>query len=322
MGRVEISPVPSSDGRSRLRVLRWLPDTEKPLAVVQIAHGVTEHIGRYDAFAQFLADRGYVAAGNSHIGHGAEADETCSLGIFPKNGWDCAVRDLKAVHDLLRRLYPHAKHFLLGHSMGSFLARTFMIDYPELLSGCIVLGSGQQVKPLLLLGRALAAVQTRLFGRDRPFVGLNRLCFKAYNRRISPLYTPCDWLSRDKSEVGRFIDDEISGFVLTHGLFSQLLHGISYVGRRENVRKMRRDIPILLASGEEDPVGDYGHGVRRVYRLWQRAGLSGVTLRLYPGARHELLSETTRQSVWEDIYDWMESVRRQEANGGSGTGRL
>ena len=162
----------STDKRSRLHVLKWLPDSGEVKAVLQLAHGIAEHVERYDEFACFMAESGFAVVGNSHLGHGRSAAQPCDRGFFAmKNGWFTAVDDMKILYDTVRREYPALPYFLLGHSMGSFMARTFLIRYPELLTGCVLSGTGQQARALLDLGLAVAVCEKTLFGARKKALG-------------------------------------------------------------------------------------------------------------------------------------------------------
>jgi alpha-beta hydrolase superfamily lysophospholipase len=305
MSRLDEFYLSSTDGRSKLHVMRWLPDDGHIRAVLQLAHGIAEHIGRYDAFARFMANNGFAVVGNSHLGHGQSASET-DRGFFADNrGWDTVVEDLYLLYETTKTQYPGKPYFLLGHSMGSFLTRTFLIRYPGTLTGCIISGTGQQANALLNAGLALAAIERRLFGARRQSARLNLLCFGAYNRRIPNHRTPNDWLTRDSELVDKFTADDACGWVPTVGIFADLLGGIKFIGSKKNIAKMQKDLPILFISGREDPVGDYGVGVEKVYRLFKEAGIKDVTLKLYDGGRHEMLNETNREEVYNDVLAWI-----------------
>lgn len=298
----------STDKKNRLHIMEWLPDDKNVKAVLQIAHGITEHIGRYDTFARFMANNGFAVIGNSHLGHGQSASEEKDLGYFTDTGgWDTAVRDIYLLYERERGKYPEIPYFLLGHSMGSFLTRTFLIKYQNILSGCIISGTGQQTGCLINTGLIMAGIEKKLFGPRKQSARLNLLCFGAYNRRVVRRRTPCDWLTRDGEIVDRFIADDTCGFVPTIGLFSDLLGGIKFVGKRKNISKMQKDLPILFISGDQDPVGDYGKGVTKVLNLFSNAGVTDVTLKMYKGARHEVLNEIIRQEVFNDILEWINS---------------
>ncbi|NLA87252.1 MAG: alpha/beta hydrolase [Clostridiales bacterium] len=296
----------STDKISRLHVCRWLPDDKNVKAVLQLSHGIMEHIGRFDTFARFIANNGFAVVGNSILGHGKSASDEPDIGfIAEKDGWNLAVRDMRLLWENTSSQYPGQPYFLLGHSMSSFLARTFLIRYQSILTGCILSGTGQQASALLNAGLIAAGTERLLFGPRHKSAHLNHLCFGVYNRRIPCCRTPSDWLTRDHGVVERYMADAVCGFVPSVGLFADMLGGLKYVGRKKNIAKMRKDLPVLLISGAEDPVGDYGIGVKKVYKLFRDAGMSDVTLKLYEGARHEVLNETNKEDVWQDVLGWM-----------------
>ncbi len=232
-------------------------------------------------------------------------DESCRRVFAEKDGWGIAVEDMRALCDKVSAEYPGLAYFLLGHSMGSFLARTFVIRFPELLEGCVLSGTGQQPAPLIRIGLAAAGIEKALFGAGKPSVRLNRLSFGAYNRRIPHHRTPHDWLSRDVEIVDLYEADDACGFVPGAGMFADMLTGIRFIGKKKNIAAMRKTLPVLLISGEEDPVGDYGKGPKKVYDLFASAGLRDVTLKLYEGARHEVLNELNRREVFSDVLRWL-----------------
>jgi alpha-beta hydrolase superfamily lysophospholipase len=297
----------STDEKSRLHAMLWLPDDGTVRAVIQLSHGIAEHIARYDAFARFMADNGFLVAGNSLQGHGLSAAGETGRRVFAdKNGWDIAVNDMRALYEKESAEYPGLPYFLLGHSMGSFLARTFIIRFPELLTGCVLSGTGQQPGLLIHVGLAAAGLEKALFGAGCPSVRLNRLSFGAYNRRIPHHRTPHDWLSRDAEIVDLYEADDACGFVPSAGMFSDMLGGIRFIGKKKNIGRMRKSLPVLMISGVEDPVGDYGKGPKKVRDLFEAAGLPDVTLKLYEGARHEVLNELNRREVFQDILRWLQ----------------
>lgn len=298
----------STDKTSRLHVCEWLPDDGHIRAVLQLAHGIAEHIGRYDAFARFMANAGFAVIGHSHLGHGKSAPEEKDKGYFTdQEGWETTVRDMRAVYDWTRAKYPNLPYFLLGHSMGSFLTRTFLIRYQNILTGCIISGTGQQSDLLINGGLAVAGFEKLLHGARYRSARLNILSFGAYNKRIPNHRTPCDWLSRDSEIVDKYVADDECGWIPSIGMFRDMLGGIKFIGKKKNADKMQKDLPILFISGTEDPVGDYSAGPKKVHALFKEVGMSDVTLKLYDGARHEVLNETNRQEVWQDVLDWIGS---------------
>lgn len=296
----------SSDKKSKLHVMEWLPDDRNVKAVLQLAHGIAEHIARYDPFARFMANNGFAVVGNSHLGHGQSAPDECDQGFFTeKDGWETAVNDMHLVYENAHAKYPSLPYFLLGHSMGSFMTRTFLIKYQNILTGCIISGTGQQPPFLLNAGLTVAGAEKLLYGPKKRSAQLNTLSFGTYNKRIVNHRTPSDWLTRDCEIVDQYIADDACGWVPSIGMFTDMLGGIKFIGKKKNIAKMQKDLPILFISGKEDPVGNYGKGPEKVLRMFKDAGLTDLKLNLYEGARHEVLNETNKQEVYQDILDWM-----------------
>ena len=225
----------------------------------------------------------------------------------PKGSWSWVVEDLYARRELAGRRYPGLPVFLLGHSMGSFLARTYLIRYPGTVAGAVLMGTGQMPPAVVAAARALAAKEARKAGDARPSPLVNRLAFEAYNRKFAPNRTAYDWLSVRTENVDDYLADPLCGGDPTIGLFREMLGGIAYIEKRENLKRMNRNTPVLFLSGQDDPVGDMGKGVRRAYRSFRRAGVRDVEMKLYPGARHEILNEACGETVCADVYRWLEA---------------
>ena len=296
---------PSSDGKNEIRVREWRPDGAVK-GSVQIAHGIAEYGPRYDGFCRFLAENGFAAAVNDHLGHGRTVRSREDLGFFAEEGgWELAVRDLHALHRRLLAEFPAKPAFLFGHSMGSFLTRTYLIGQPRELSGAIICGTGQQPGPIVAGGKLMAELEIRRNGARSRSDRLNALAFSSYNKGFEGR-TPSDWLSRDPGIVDRYVEDPLCGFVPTAALFRDMMGGIRFISRQANVERMRKDLPVLFISGEKDPVGEYGKGVKRAFAAFRRAGMKDVTLKLYPDCRHELLNELNKDEVMADVLAWIE----------------
>ena len=298
---------PSADGKTGIHAVDWVPETA-PRGVLLISHGVSEHILRYEPFAAFLTEHGFAVCGHDHLGHGLSVAEGAPRLYFgPRGSWDDVVRDLYARRELAGKRFPGVPVFLLGHSMGSFLARTYLIRYPGTVAGAILMGTGQMAPAVLAAARLMAAEEARRVGEDHASPLVTKLAFETYNRRFAPNRTAFDWLAANEESVDRYIADPLCGGDTTTGLFREMLFGIAYVAKRENLRKMNLNTPVLFLSGEDDPVGDMGKGVRRAYAAFRRAGVRDAELKLYPGLRHEILNEADRETVYRDILDWLES---------------
>ena len=297
----------SSDGKTRLHGIAWIPEDVTPVAVLQIVHGVAEYVGRYDDFARFLNRRGIIVVGHDHLGHGLSLPEGGTPVYFGDgNTWNTPVDDIYVLHTKLKEQYPHLPLLLMGHSMGSFLSRTYLIRYPGTVKAAILMGTGWQSAAALTGGLALAGMLKR---RNAAATNdtVTELAFGAYNKTFKPNRTDYDWLSADEENVDAYMADPLCGQDATVGLFYEMLNGIRFNQRRGNLERMDKTMPILLISGEDDPVGGMGAGVRQTYAEFKRTGITDCTLKLYPGLRHELLNEKAhRDEVYQDIWSWME----------------
>ena len=298
---------PSSNEKTNIRARRCLPDGQAR-AVVQIAHGIAEHIERYDDFAAFLAENGFAVFGADHLGHGKSVNSSDELGFFAESGgWDMAVRDMDKLHDLAKEEFPGLPYFLFGHSMGSFLARTYIIRFRSGLDGVILSGTGQQPKALVLGGKIMGKREIKKHGATYKSKMLNDLAFGSYNKGFETPRTVSDWISRDVEAVDKYIEDPLCGYVPSAGLFHDMMCGIEFITNPRNVRRMNPELPVYFMSGDADPVGENGRGVMRAYRSFLDAGMKDVSLKLYHEGRHEMLNELNRDEVYKDILSWLES---------------
>lgn len=301
----------SSDGHTRLHGVQWAPADREPIAVLQIAHGVAEHILRYDGFARYLNEQGILVAGHDHLGHGKSLPEGAVPVYFGDGAtWETVVDDIHLLHQRLREQYPRLPILLMGHSMGSFLSRTYLIRYPGTVDAAIIMGTGWQPEMTIRGGLLLAGAIARIKGPDATSKLVTNMAFGAYNKAFGDKpRTPNDWLSADTDNVDRYMADPMCGAEATVDLFRQMLRGLRFNQTPRNIDKMDKDAPILLIAGQSDPVGDMGAGVRRTHDAFKRAGIKDVTLKLYPGLRHEILNEAAMQdTVYGDIRAWMARV--------------
>lgn len=267
----------------------WLPETE-PKLILHIAHGMTEHIGRYDTLAQALCDEGMAVAGFDLRGHGENPCETGSPS-FGQGGWDAALEDMHLFYQLLDARFPGLPHVLMGFSLGSFLTRDYMNHYNDEIAGTIILGSGQQPGAVMAVMKAVAKTQIRKAGFDHTTPLVEKLSFENYNNKFKPNRTNVDWLCADEAQVDAFKADPLNRGAISSGLFWQLLDSMKRTGGRHAYDKWPKDVPVLLISGGDDPVGDQGRGVEKIASAMKKAGLSHVEMLLFPGARHDLLHE-------------------------------
>ena len=300
----------SRDGKSKLHAVRYMPDSDTDIrCVVQIVHGMAEYIERYEEFAEFLTERGCVVTGEDHMGHGKSVGKSGKYGYFcEQDPATVLVRDVHRLKKTTQALYPEVPYIIMGHSMGSFITRNYMFRYGTGISAAVIMGTGMQSPALLKVSKAAAGVQ-KLFCGPKHVSGLiDKLAFGSYNKRIQNLATSFDWLSRDAERVDKYISDPLCGFVFTVNGFSTLFDLISRLNKQENLERIPSALPVLMVSGDADPVGDYGRGVQKAYESLQNAGLENITLKLYEGGRHELLNETNRDEVMQDVFRWIEET--------------
>ena len=296
---------PSADGKTGIHAVEWLPEG-RPRAVLQVSHGVAEYVLRYEPLAEYLTARGFAVAGHDHLGHGGSvAPGGARLYFGPKGSWNWVVDDLYTRYNLLKKQFPDIPLFLLGHSMGSFLARTYLIRYPGTVDGAVIMGTGQMSPALVAAGRAVAALERRRVGEDQASPTVDRLAFGAYNKQFAPNRTGFDWLSLNPENVDRYIADPLCGGSASIGLFREMLGGLRFIAKPGNLKKMNANTPVLFLSGAMDPVGEGGRGVRRAYRSFLKAGARDLSIQLYPELRHEILNEACREDVCHDLYLWL-----------------
>ncbi len=290
-------------------VYKWSPeDVSEAKGAVQIAHGMAEHGGRYEEFAERLVDLNYVVYANDHRGHGKTAGDIDNLGHFAdENGWKLVVEDMQNLTDRIKENHPELPIFLFGHSMGSLLSRDFISKYGDELKGVILSGTSGDPGPLSSIMITIAKIKSFFGAKDSECTFLNNLIFGQYNNNFNPTRTDFDWLTRDDSEVDRYMEDPYCGNPASAQFFIDLFTGLEKVNRMENVEKVPKDLPILLISGSKDPVGDFEDGVREAHDLFKEAGVKDLSYKFYEGARHELLNETNKDEVIQDVIEWLEN---------------
>lgn len=296
----------SRDGEHKIYAVKWVPETEKPVCIIQIVHGMAEHINRYDAFAKYLANKGILVVGDDHLGHGKTVNPGEPYGYFCKE--DAAtvlVRDEHRLKKLMQEQYVGIPYIILGHSMGSYITRNYLMRYGSGIDGAILLGTGMQPKAAVMAASVVATVQGLFCGAKHVCKLLDKMVFSSYNKRIKDQQTNMDWLSANRANVQNYLEDPLCGFIFTANGFRTLFKLIENLYDDEKLKAVPKNLPVLLASGAEDPMGDYGTSVEQVYRSYQESGMENVQLKLYPGDRHEILNEADREDVYGDIYRWI-----------------
>ena len=296
-----------SGSGARLHGCRWTPDSQVR-AVLQIVHGIAEYVERYDGFANFLNRQGILVVAEDHMGHGKSISQECPQGYFA-GGWQTAVDDTYRLTRDTMAEFRDVPFILFGHSMGSFMARTILAKYPDSgITAAVICGTGWQPAPVLAAGKAACALLCRAKGERAPSPLLQAMAFGTYNRKVEHPRTPYDWISRDNSVVNAYKADPLCGFTPTAGLMRDMMEGIAYIQREENLAKMGKAIPVLFIAGGDDPVGSYGAGVRTAAEAFRKAGMERVDVRIYPLCRHELLNEINREEIMDDVSRWIDGV--------------
>lgn len=297
----------SSTGKNKIHARMCVPDAE-PRAIVQIIHGIAEYIDRYDEFMSFLAENGIIAVGTDHLGHGKSIENEEQTGFFAyENGWDYVVRDEEVLRLAMHENYPELPIIVFGHSMGSFMTRTLLIRYPDAFNAAIISGTGNQGAALVNGGLFMGNLVTGLKGAHHYSKFLNNLAFGSYNKIYENPKTEYDWLSRDEANVQKYIDDPLCGFIPSCSLFRDMMTGVKFITNKKNLTAMNKDMPVYFMSGDMDPVGECGKGVQKAYNNFLDAGMKDVSIKLYPGGRHEMLNEINKDEVYADILAWLGS---------------
>ena len=301
---------PSKDGNTEIHTIEWKPEGEVK-AVLQICHGMVEYIRRYDEFARFLCDRGYYVVGNDHLGHGKSVQAKSEYGFFnEKYGNACVLGDMHTLCQRTARKYPGVPYFMLGHSMGSSLLRQYIQMYGNGLSGAVLMGvTSDQKKAALLFGKRLCRVMAAFRGWHYRSKMVDKMVVGPYYKKFKPAHTRADWITSDREQLDAYVSDPLCSFMFTVNAYYNVFSGMIGMQRKESVYMIPKGLPILFMSGAEDPVGDFGKGVRKIYEKYRAAGIRDVTLRLYTGDRHEILNETDRDQVYADLLEWFEKHR-------------
>ena len=278
---------------------------KKPKAVIQIAHGMAETAQRYETFAKVLTKNGYIVYINDHRGHGKTAKIIENVGhLAEKEGFRCLVEDMYTLTNIIKKENEDLPIYLFGHSMGSFASQRYIMDYSNNLSGLILCGSNGKQGIILNLAHLIINHEIKKYGRRFKSNKINNLIFGGEIIRRNEK-TKFDWLSRDKEQVEKYINDPFCGVVCSCGFFYDLVQWLKEIEDKENLKKLPLDIPIYIISGDKDPIGKNGKGVLRLRDRYIKLGVKDVTCKLYKDGRHELLNEINREEVFEDIICWL-----------------
>lgn len=296
--------VPSKSGVANVFARCWMP-ADGPKAIFQIVHGMAEHGERYEDFANYLCSMGFAVLVNDHVGHGKSIKNDSDLGYFGESGgWDALVEDERTLTEMIKAEYPELPVIFFGHSMGSFIAREYIRRYgrDERIKAAIFCGSSGK-NPASSVAIILAGTIAKAKGSKHRSKFINNIVFGPYNKKTESR-TAFDWLSTDTAQVDKYIADKYCGFLFTAAGYKDLFTILTKVSGKDWYKEVYDEIPILIVSGEDDPVGAYGNGVKQVYNDLKQAGKKDVTLKLYPKMRHEILNEVENKLVYADIAAW------------------
>lgn len=310
----------SRDNASTVRALMWEPDEvasggEAPRGLVQIVHGMSEHVERYEGFASFLCEQGFAVCANDHIGHGKSVSSAEDLGHMPLEvGEDVLVADVQTLRELaLERLSQRCDmrvsgipYVIFGHSMGSFITRVFLTRHAFGVRAAVLCGTGHQPRPLSTAGKALTSSLAKKHGERYVSELVDVMGAGGYGRAIKDAETDLDWIATDPEVVAEYQRDPLCGQKFTVGAYHVLTSLVSDATDLRLARRVPHALPLLFVSGDQDPVGECGAGVHRAAEMYRKAGVESVTEKLYPGMRHEILNEPVKGEVHRDVLAWLE----------------
>ncbi len=292
--------IEASDGHV-IHVQSWRPAAE-PQGVVQLLHGLGEHSNRYARFGEACAGAGYVLVAHDHRGHGEYCE---TYGFFAtEEGWHKVVKDALAVQEDARSKYPELPLVLFGHSMGSYIAQAFAMEFSTPLAGLLLSGSTWPSALLTLPARLIAVFESWRIGKKGRSKFLNKLAFGDFNKPFEPAQTEMDWLSRDGEEVAKYVSDPLCGGEYTNQLWRDLLRGLSEISKEAALRRIPSELPIMIMGGADDPVGG-DDGLGKLAFHYAQTGHSRLKVKIYPEGRHEMLNETNRDEVTADLLEWI-----------------
>lgn len=291
----------SRDGLTQIHAIEWIP-SGKVTGILQICHGMAEHVGRYHEFAEFLVNHGFYVVGHDHLGHGQSVTAPEKYGFFHEtDGNAYVIADMQQLRMRTEKRYPGVPYFILGHSMGSFLVRQYLGLYSGGLSGAIIMGTGEQSNIVLHAGKLFCKLVAMLKGWDFRCKIVHGFAVGAYEKKLG-----AGWISKNEDNVKRYGEDPMCGFMFTVNGYYHMFAGMLKMNAQEKEGKTSKNLPLFFVSGKEDPVGNYGKGVENVFKMYKECGYKDVAMKLYENDRHEILNEDDKKEVFEDILAWLE----------------
>ncbi len=300
----------SRDGKTKLYACKWIPEKETPLCIVQIIHGMNDHINRYEAFAQYLAQRDILVVGEDHLGHGNSVVDGGVYGyVCETDAATVIVRDAHRLKKIIQEKYPQVPYIIFGHSMGSFMVRNYLAKYGNGIQGAILSSTGTPKRYELLYGKIVTTILAKIKGSTYVSKHIDSLTSKTYKSGTANGKTKYDWLTQDETIIESYKEDPFCcGYTYTVNGYHTMFELADRMQKKEALQKIPKKLPILIVSGTEDPVGNNGLAPKELYDSYLNLDLTKVTLKLYNGARHEILNEKIKETVFLDLHSWIEMV--------------
>lgn len=296
-----------SKDQRKIFVYFWYREGITPKGIVQISHGMAETAARYKDFARELTQNGFFVYANDHRGHGKSADSPEEQGYLgEEDGFELLVLDIKKLTKIIRKNHPTIPIYLFSHSMGSFAAQKYIMDDADRIDGLILSGSNGKQGFILSVGKILSKIEMIFRGKKAKSKFMNQITFGQYNKNFQPEITGVEWLTRDKNEQIKYLNNPYCGSIFPASFYYEFFSHLQYIENKKNFDKIPKDLPIYILSGDEDPVGDFGRGVQNLNKRYKKQGVKDLNMKLYEGARHELLNEINRAEVMEDIILWLD----------------
>lgn len=308
--KVEEIRFKSSDDKSMINAKILSPaDERKVKGIVQFCHGMCEYFDKYMEFYKFMIEKGYVVCGHDHIGHGLSIKNESDRGFFgEKDGYKYLIEDTKKMTDVVRKRFPYEHLFMLGHSMGSLIARNYAAKYGDNLKGLLLCGT---VGPQPLIDSAISFSNLIISRKGERYRSrkLYQLALDFANSNFKPVANKFDWTTSDESEVEITENDEKQNFMFTASGYRDLFKLVKFANSERVIKTVPKILPIYFFSGTEDPVGEKGAGVKRAVKLYKAAKIKNVSIKLYDCCRHEMLREHNRKEVFRDVLDYIDLIR-------------
>jgi len=299
----------SKDGIHKIHAISWQNTDVKTVGILQLIHGMAEYIERYEPVAEYFANKGYLVVGNDHLGHGESVRDDSELGYFCKHDpATTIVTDVANLQKVMHLQNPELPYFILGHSMGSLVLRNYLCRFGKDIDGAIICGTAHYPQAIVGLGRFMTGIFKVLGLQEKKYQFLDTMLFSSNNKKTEKR-TKFDWLCTDESVVDQYIEDDLCGFLFSVNGFDTLFQLVGRLNHQGYLNCMPKHLPVFFIAGKDDPVGAYGKSVRTAYSMFETIGMEKIEIKLYDGARHEILNEKIKMSVFEDVHAFLKKCQ-------------